>query len=183
MEKFEERAGYIILTPDEGEPLELPLYWWLTQESGYVPVDRREYISEERHSIWRGPDQGGGAFPWPDGERYIQSIEQYRTDWAAHLAATTNPEPEPEPQPDWVSFRREMFQDPDYAAIGRSYWQATRVENAITADSPDLPSLKTLWNQLILVLLEPPTQAAIEEWQRLADLHAIPLTFSAEGRV
>lgn len=85
---FEQRNETIYLTPSEGEPLSLPIAWWLNQEPLYESAPRREYLPLERHSVWtQAGDQIGGPLPWPEGDAYLAQVEAYRIAYEAFLQA------------------------------------------------------------------------------------------------
>lgn len=131
-------------------------------------------------------DENGVRSPasFPNGYTRIELIGDMAVFYLPGDALPEMPPITPDPpSPDWVGFRRAMLINPHYAGIAESYWQVTRVENAIMAELPDLHSLKILWNQLIDVLETPPSEAAIEGWNNLAQTFNIPLVFDVTGDI
>ncbi|WOD37376.1 hypothetical protein RRF56_02540, partial (plasmid) [Nodosilinea sp. E11] len=95
-----------------------------------------------------------------------------RGDWQPY----TPPEPEPAaPEPDPKGFKIAFMADPAFLEWQEDIPPIRREDLKLAAIADNWPLVQALYDHLKAVILMP--EGAAEQWQALADAHAIPLVF------
>ena len=111
-------------------------------------------------------------------------LAQYGSQIPAPETSTTTP--------DWSGFRVAMLKNSGYQRItlaanldNNGRLAVTRVETAMSMDSPNLQVIEVLWEMVITALppLSKPTATEIGQLNALATANSIPFSFKADGKI
>lgn len=127
--------------------------------------------------------------------KIVGCAEEMQSGWTNEWVANSNSELQAfmqQRQANWRGFAGAMMEDAGYdrvtnVVMGLSLSKGKIIIVNLTAaigyDAPNIAVVKKLWNEMVgyLTLLQKPTTAEVAEWNRLANLYSVPVTFGSGG--